>query len=120
MSAIYTHDDEQRKEAEALIERETKQSARKILTVIQGATTFHDAEDYHQKYALRRHPELMHQLGLRTDAEVKDSSIAARINGFLNGGRSLAHFERESASLGLPSEVIDYLRDAIANAVRYC
>ncbi len=48
---------------------------------------FYRAEDYHQKYRLRRHPLLVDELIARfkTDQGMVDSTLAARLNGYLGG-----------------------------------
>ncbi len=47
---------------------------------------FHVAENYHQKYTLRHHKDVVEALGLRNDdARLRDSTAAARLNGWLAG-----------------------------------
>lgn len=53
-SAIFVHDDEQRRAAEAAIERAQPKFAKPIVTSIEPAQTFWRAEDYHQKYLEKR------------------------------------------------------------------
>jgi peptide-methionine (S)-S-oxide reductase len=53
-TAIFTHDDEQAKEAQASKEARAKDYARPIVTEITPATTFYAAEDYHQRYLEKR------------------------------------------------------------------
>ena len=55
-SAIFVHDDDQKA---AALESLTKEQAsgrhrRQIVTVIENATTFYEAEDYHQQYLEKR------------------------------------------------------------------
>jgi peptide-methionine (S)-S-oxide reductase len=49
-SAVYYHSDEQRKAAEAAIERAAQVWDEPIVTQLRPATTFWPAEDYHQDY----------------------------------------------------------------------
>jgi len=49
-SAIFYHTPEQKVEAESSLKEEQKKWAGKIVTEIVPATTFYNAEDYHQKY----------------------------------------------------------------------
>jgi len=49
-SAIFTFDDQQTKEAEKILNESQTKLKEKIVTQIVPATTFYEAEDYHQKY----------------------------------------------------------------------
>lgn len=53
-TAIFVHDDDQAKEAQASKEAHAKDFARPIVTEITPATTFYAAEDYHQRYLEKR------------------------------------------------------------------
>ncbi|HEY0564758.1 MAG TPA: peptide-methionine (S)-S-oxide reductase MsrA [Terriglobales bacterium] len=53
-SAIFVHDDAQRKAAEEAIQRAQPKFARPIVTSIEPASTFWRAEEYHQRYLEKR------------------------------------------------------------------
>jgi peptide-methionine (S)-S-oxide reductase len=53
-TAIFVHDDEQAKEAQASKESHAKDFARPIVTEVTPSTTFYPAEDYHQRYLEKR------------------------------------------------------------------
>ena len=53
-SVIFTHDDEQRAAAEASRERVQERYKRPVVTQIEDAPPFWEAEDYHQRY-LEKH-----------------------------------------------------------------
>ena len=53
-SAIFYHNEEQKKEAEQSLKEEQKKYDEKIATEIVKAGTFYPAEDYHQKYLMKR------------------------------------------------------------------
>jgi peptide-methionine (S)-S-oxide reductase len=53
-TAIFVHDDAQKAEAEAAKAAHAKDYARPIVTEITPASTFYEAEDYHQRYLEKR------------------------------------------------------------------
>ncbi len=53
-SAIFFHDEEQKKAAEAAITRAQSKFARPIVTKIEPASAFWRAEEYHQQYLSKR------------------------------------------------------------------
>jgi len=119
MSAIFCHGEEQR--ALALSSRETAAArlGREIFTEVLPATTFYLAEGYHQKYMLRRSPEIRAELdALYGDPEaLVASTVAARINGYLGGHGSRRALEEEIASFGLSRKSADLLSRAVRSTV---
>ena len=69
-------------------------------STVQGFTL---AEDYHQKYALRADRPTMKQMRAYYpgDDELRESTAAARLNGYLYGAGSPLQLEREIDGLGL-------------------
>jgi peptide-methionine (S)-S-oxide reductase len=53
-SVIFYHNQEQKKAAEEMIKKLQAKSKRKIVTEVVPAATFWHAEEYHQKYLLKR------------------------------------------------------------------
>lgn len=53
-SVIFYFDDGQKKIAQEFIKKEQKKYDKNITTVVEKATTYIKAEDYHQKYLLKR------------------------------------------------------------------
>ena len=53
-SAIFVHDEEQRAAAEASKEAEQGNHRKPVVTQIEPAQTFYEAEDYHQQYLEKR------------------------------------------------------------------
>jgi peptide-methionine (S)-S-oxide reductase len=53
-SVVFFHDEEQRAAAERSKEREQAQYRKPIVTQIEPAPTFYEAEDYHQQYLEKR------------------------------------------------------------------
>ena len=59
MSAVFYHNEEQKRLALATRDREAARRGSPVTTQILPATEFWLAEDYHQKYMLRRRSNLM-------------------------------------------------------------
>jgi len=106
MAAIFYHDEGQKLLAERTRGREARKIGRAVHTGIFPASVFTPAEEYHQKFQLRRHPELMK--GLRAAyPDPKDfvsSTAAARLNGYLGGHGTYAGLTAEIDGFGLPPE----------------
>jgi len=82
MAAVFAGDDAQLALAEA--SRDARGGV--ITTSVERAKTFYRAEDYHQKYYLRQHKDLMRELrAVEDDRKFVDSTIAARLNGVVAG-----------------------------------
>lgn len=67
---------------------------------------------YHQKYHLQQHTYLCSVLDL-DDSEgplLRQSHLAARLNGFLAGFGSLPQIEKEGPKLGLDEKTLEYVR----------
>ncbi|MBX0305129.1 peptide-methionine (S)-S-oxide reductase MsrA [Haloarcula salinisoli] len=82
---VLVHDDGQRETAEdtkAALEDRTGQS---VETAIESLDSFTPAEDYHQKYELRSTPVLGDELEDLYGPALVDSTVAARLNGFVAG-----------------------------------
>jgi len=113
MSAIFYHNDEQKKLA-----LETKKAVaatgKEVHAEILPVGTFTLAEDYHQKYMLRNDRVLMREFKAMypNDADFVNSTAAARVNGYLGGGRRKIT-EAELRSLGLSPDGEKYLRKQV-------
>lgn len=114
-SIIFYHDEAQRELAEKTLEREEALSGREITTEIVPYTEFWLAEDYHQKYYLRGTRPLMAALnGLYPDAAaLRDSTAAARLNGYVGGHGTLEQLDREINQLGLSQEAQEQLMEIV-------
>jgi len=112
MSAIFYHDDEQKKLAEKTKEEHQSKVTRTVQTCIKSAETFYDAEDYHQKYMLRHHQGLLKSLSL-SPKEIISTHVAARLNGYLGGFGMLKNLELEIEDLGLNEEQKEYVRKKV-------
>jgi methionine-S-sulfoxide reductase len=103
MSAIFFNNDEQRKLALETKDYEENQRNKKIHTEILPLNKFYLAEDYHQKYELRRYSDLMKEFKAMypRDIDFVNSTAAARINGYIGGHGKSEDFEATIESLGL-------------------
>eukprot|EP00745_Piridium_sociabile_P034618 TRINITY_DN596_c0_g1_i2.p1 TRINITY_DN596_c0_g1~~TRINITY_DN596_c0_g1_i2.p1 ORF type:complete len:177 (+),score=37.83 TRINITY_DN596_c0_g1_i2:282-812(+) len=109
MSAIFHHDDEQRGLAEKTRDEFQKTTAQPLVIVITQAGSFYDAEDYHQKYRLRQDGQLFAALKL-SDAELIQSTTAAKLNSYVIGHGSLESFESDQKDFDLPVSVLDHVK----------
>jgi methionine-S-sulfoxide reductase len=112
-AAIFYHNDEQKRLALRTRDEEALRQHAAIVTEILPATTFYLAEDYHQKYMLRQDAALMREFRAMYPDErsLRDSTAAARVNGYLGGHGSRALLEKEIGSWGLSSAAQAELRE---------
>ena len=103
MSVIFFHNEEQRRLATETRDREAIRRKGNIFTEIVAAAEFYPAEAYHQKYSLRREPDLMKEFNAMypNDNDFMNSTAAARLNGYLDGYGTLEVFQAELDSYGL-------------------
>jgi peptide-methionine (S)-S-oxide reductase len=118
MSAVFYHNEEQKCLAEESLKVAQQKKARPIQTQILKATTFYEAEDYHQKYLLQQHPWLMNTLDIDPGPDLNSSHIATRLNGYVGGYGTLAAFEAELPKLNLDDKTAEYVRRAIQKGSR--
>lgn len=117
MNAVFYHDERQQKAAlvsRAMLE---KASGRTVRTEVLFVRTFTLAEDYHQKYLLKRHPDLSREL-MRIYPDPHDfitSTAVSRVNGYVGGFGSRAQLLREGEGLGLSPETLNRLLKQIGN-----
>ena len=103
---MFYHDDAQKQLAIQSKERQAVQRSARIRTEILAFTGFTIAEDYHQKYYLRREGDLMREFEriYPAGADFVRSTAAARVNGYLGGNGSAEQFNAQLGRLGLSSE----------------
>lgn len=99
-AALWYADAAQERLAQASAAEVARTLGKPVLTALEPLGAFYAAEAYHQKYALRRHAELLGELGY-TDAQLRDSTVAARLNGFVSGHGSAELLDAEWAGYGL-------------------
>lgn len=86
-NVLWYHDDAQHQAALATRDQIAAERGEKVRTEILAAPKFWRAEDYHQKYRLRRRAALQQQARNLYESEIGfvDSTLAARLNGLLAG-----------------------------------
>ena len=106
MSAVFYHNDAQKKLALKTRDREQARRCAPIATKILPVERFYVAEDYHQKYLVREEASLMREFqAMYPDTkDFRNSTAAARVNSYLGGHGSKQMIEREIDQLGLSPE----------------
>jgi len=114
-SAIFYQGPHQEQEVQASKAKMEEKLDRKIRTHIAPLARFYLAEDYHQKYTLRRQWEFMRDLSgaYPKGRDLVSSTAAARLNGYLDGHGNLEQLEREIEQLGLSPQNRNRLLDKV-------
>ena len=105
-AAVFYHNDEQKQLAMQSKEHQAVQRKARIRTEVLPFTGFTLAEDYHQKYYLRRERDLMREFAriYPAAADFVDSTAAARVNGYLGGNGTTEAIGAQIDLLGLSAE----------------
>jgi len=82
---VLAHDEDQRAAAESSKAALAERTGQSVETAIESLDSFTLAEDYHQKYELRSTPVLGDELQDLYGPALVDSTVAARLNGFVAG-----------------------------------
>jgi len=80
-----------------------------IRTDIEPVTIFTCAEDYHQKYKLQAHRNIVKALNLTSYSDLIDSPIASKMNGYLGGYGTVKTLKEDIKSLKIPDKVAPIL-----------
>jgi len=121
-SILFYHDDEQKRLAEESRKAWEESTGRTIVTDFRPSGVFWRAEDYHQKYYLRRHGDLLSELTVvYPDADdLTDSTVAARLNGFMGGNGTAEMLCAEIDGYGLSLQGREKLLVYVTGASEAC
>lgn len=119
-SVLLVQGEAQRAAARASLQRLERRVGRRVLTPIEDLGTFTRAEDYHQKYCLRRHREVARELlGRYGEGDAfTDSTVATRLNAYLAGHGSPAQRAQELPEMGLGPGAARLVRQVTERALR--
>jgi peptide-methionine (S)-S-oxide reductase len=107
-------------EAVFCMDAEQEATARRLgisAPIVSGAR-FYLAEDYHQKYYLRHDRTLVAELAGYTPRELIESTVAARLNGYVAGRGTLAQLHDELPQLGLSAAAATHVERLVASRTR--
>lgn len=116
-SLVLAHDEAQLATARAVAERFSATLGRSIMTRIEPLKRFWLAEDYHQKWYLRNNRDLMADFRAMFGADedvFRESTAAARVNGYVAGDGTPQQLADEIDSLGLSEGGRTHLVDTAA------
>jgi len=119
-SIIFYHNEEQRKLAESTKEKFAAKEGHRVFTRITPYERFYLAEDYHQKYYLRGHDEMMEPFTDMPLQEFVDSPVVARLNGYIGGHGTPAMLKKELPSYKLSERMQKYLQARIGHSRSGC
>lgn len=119
--AVLFHDGvDQQEQAEASRAAVAARQSAPVVTALEPLLRFYRAEDYHQKYLLRRDAELMAAFAGYDAGAFTDSTVAARLNGFASGDGTGELLDEEGTRYGLPERTLARLQARVrANARRF-
>ena len=115
-SIIFYHNEDQKRLAEASMDREAENRGKSIYTEIVPFTRFYLAETYHQKYRLQQVSALLSEYRAiyPQDEEFINSTATARVNGYVGGYGTLAALQAEIEDLGLSQAAQQELLDRVS------
>jgi len=116
-AVVFYHDDEQKRLAIASRDRQAAKLGKAIHTEVLPYSRFYAAEDYHQKYYLRGHRQILKQFQQHYPQalDLMNSTAAARVNGYLGGYGTSSAFKADIDRLGLSEAAGKELLERVGN-----
>lgn len=116
-AVVFYHDEEQKRSALAGRDRLAARKGKTIHTEVLPYSRFYTAEDYHQKYYLRGHRNIMRQFlqHYPQAVDLMNSTAAARVNGYLGGYGTPAALKADIDRLGLSEAAREELLERVGN-----
>ena len=114
-AVVFAHDEEQKRLAEESRARIAKKLGKAVHTEVLPYGRFYAAEDYHQKYYLRGHRQILRQFQqyYPQAADLMNSTAAARVNGYIGGHGTAAAYKADIDRLGLSAAAREELEELV-------
>jgi peptide-methionine (S)-S-oxide reductase len=119
MAAVFYADETQKALALETARRALGERPEPILLPILPLGTFYRAEDYHQKYYLRRYTDLMSEFSAYSEREFEDSTVAMWLNACVGGELKQETLEAELAQFSLSEDERHRLRSLARAALAH-
>ena len=115
MNAVFYHNEEQRQLAVASKGAIEQKIGSTVETKVAPLFSYTMAEDYHQKYVLKRHSDLQNEMSriYPRHQDFVDSTAVSRLNGYAGGHGTRDQLSREIESLGLSAGGKKVLTDMV-------
>ena len=116
-AVVFYHDEEQKRLSVASRDRLAAKLGKTIHTEVLPYSRFYAAEDYHQKYYLRGHRQILKQFQqyYSQATDLMNSTAAARVNGYLGGYGTSASLKADIDRLGLSEAAREELLERVRN-----
>ena len=117
-NAIFYMNDEQRQQAEASLKTIANDYRGVVSTRVEPAGVFYAAEDYHQKYLVRKAKGILQEFqAIYPDpASLAASTAVARVNGYLGCNGQPEELEQELTKLGLSRQMQELLVEHVTTS----
>ena len=114
-AVVFAHDEEQKRLAEESRARIAKKLGKTVHTEVLPYGRFYAAEDYHQKYYLRGHRQILRQFQqyYPQAADLMNSTAAARVNGYIGGHGTASAYKADIDRLGLSAAAREELEELV-------